>query len=73
MKNKYLIIFLFCFIFNGYSFAEPFNFETSEIEIIEEGNTILAKEGKAISADKNLEIQAVEFKYFKKLDLLIKR
>tara|TARA_Y100000389_G_scaffold201796_1_gene245375 strand:- start:2628 stop:5012 length:2385 start_codon:yes stop_codon:yes gene_type:complete len=70
MKNKYLIIFLFCFIFNGYSFAEPFNFETSEIEIIEEGNTILAKEGKAISADKNLEIQAVEFKYFKKLDLL---
>ena len=59
MKNKYLIIFLFCLIFNGHSLAEPFNFETSEIEIIEEGNTILAKNGKAISADKNLEIQAI--------------
>ncbi len=70
MKNKYLIIFLFCLIFNGHLLAEPFNFETSEIEIIEEGNTILAKNGKAISADKNLEIQAIDFRYNKKLDIL---
>ena len=70
MKNKYYIIFLICIFFNNISNAEPFNFETEKIEILEQGNIIHANDGKAISADKNLEIQALEFKYYKDLDLL---
>ena len=70
MKNKYFIIFLICIFFNNISNAEPFNFETEKIEILEQGNVIHANDGKAISADKNLEIQALEFKYYKDLDLL---
>mgnify|MGYP001342667772 CR=1 FL=1 len=70
MKNKYFIIFLICFIFGSPSIAEPFDFETTKIDIIEEGNIINAKDGKAISSDKNFEIEAEEFKYFKDLDVL---
>ena len=70
MKNKYFIIFFICFIFNNSSIAEPFIFETTKIDIIEQGNIINAKEGKAISSDKNFEIEAEEFKYFKNLNIL---
>ena len=52
------------------SYAEQFKFETSEIEIIENGNLILAKNGKAISSDGNLEIQAEKFEFIKELETL---
>ena len=56
MKNKLLKhILLYIFICN-ISFAEQYRFETSEIEIINEGNVIYAKNGKAVSTDGNLEI-----------------
>ncbi len=52
------------------SYAEQFKFETSEIEIIESGNLTYAKNGKAISEDGNLEIQAEKFEYNKNLNTL---
>ncbi len=70
MKNKYSIIFLICFFFNSPSISSPFSFETTKIDIIEQGNVINAKDGKAISEDKNFEIEAEEFKYYKDLDTL---
>jgi hypothetical protein len=70
MKNKYFIIFFICFVFNNPSFAEQFIFETTKIDIIEQGNVINALDGKAISSDKNFEIEAKEFRYFKDLNIL---
>ncbi len=70
MKNKLLKhILLYIFICN-ISFAEQYRFETSEIEIINEGNVIYAKNGKAVSTDGNLEIIAEKFEFVKDLDIL---
>ena len=70
MKNKLLkLILLFIFICN-ISLAEQYRFETSEIEIINEGNFINAKNGKAVSTDGNLEIDAKKFELIKDLNIL---
>ena len=50
--------------------AEQFKFETLEIEIVNNGKFIYAKEGKALSADGNLEIEAANFEYDKNLKIL---
>ncbi len=55
---------------NNFALAEGFKFETSEIEIINDGKLINAKNGKVISEDNNLEIIAKNFKYNKELDIL---
>ena len=70
MKNKFLIFFLFCIFFTNYTFAEQFKFETSDIKIADEGKFIYAKDGKALSADRNIEIEAKNFKYSRDLDNL---
>ena len=65
MKNnffKFLIIFL---IICKSSLADQFLFETSKIDILEEGNLIIAEEGQAKSIDENLIIDAKKFEYIK--------
>ena len=52
------------------SIAESFKFDTSNIEIKDNGNLILAEKGKATSLDNDLEIEANKFEYLKELDLL---
>ncbi len=71
MKNKLLNFFLFYLLICNISYAEQFKFETSEIEIIENGKLIYAKNGKAYSIDNELEIQAEKFEYIKDLETLI--
>ena len=61
MKNKIKKFLLIFFVFQSVSLANEFNFETKKIEILNEGNLIVAGEGKAISLDKDLEIQALNF------------
>ena len=52
---------MFC---KNISYAQDlYSFETKSIEIIENGNVIIAKNGKAISSDKNIEIIADNFQY----------
>jgi len=70
MKNKLIIIFLGCLFLNNISLAETFKFETSSIDITENGNLIYAKNGKAISSDGELEIHSKKFEYKKDLNLL---
>jgi len=70
MKNNLIKFFLIFLFFCNLSFAEQFVFETSEIEIVESGNLTYAKNGKAISMDGNLEIQAENFEYKKNLNTL---
>ncbi len=50
--------------------AEQFRFETSEMELLDGGNSIFAKNGKAFSNENDLEIDAKNFEYFKNLKLL---
>ena len=70
MKNNFLI-FLFIFILISKTvFANQFIFETTEIEFADNGDYIYATDGKAFSADKNLEINAKSFEYSKNLKLL---
>ncbi len=69
MKNNILILIIFL-ILSSKSIAESFKFDTSNIEIKDNGNLILAEKGKATSLDNNLEIEANKFEYLKELDLL---
>ena len=71
MKNKFYKFLLLTFlIFCNVSMAQTFRFETSELELIDNGKLIYAKEGRAISNENNLEIDAKNFEYNKELKLL---
>ena len=70
MRNKFLIFLIFFIFFVKTTFASEFKFQTSEINVLENGNLINAKNGKAISKDKDLEITALDFKYFKNRKVL---
>ncbi len=70
MKNKFIIFFFVYLILSKISFAEQFIFQTSEMEIADEGNIIYAKNGKVTSANNDLEIEAKNFEYIKDKDLL---
>ena len=64
MKNNILILIIFL-ILSSKSIAESFKFDTSNIEIKDNGNLILAEKGKATSLDNDLEIVANKFEYLK--------
>ena len=70
MKNNFFI-FLLIYLFSiNLSSADQFKFKTSEIEFIDNGNIIYAKNGKALSIDGNLEIEAKNFEYIKDDNIL---
>ena len=70
MKNNIITFFLFLIILCTNSLAKEFTFETSEIQVLKNGELIKATNGKAISSSDNIEIEAVRFEYNKKLDIL---
>ena len=70
MRNNFFIIIIIIFTMGNYSFAETFNFKTSEIEILDDGNLVNATNGKAVSDSKNLVIEAKRFQYVKNLEIL---
>ena len=61
----------FCFIFKSDTSAEKLVFDTSEINISNDGNIINATKGIAKSMEDNIEIEAENFKYNKNLSVLI--
>ena len=73
MKNNFLksiLITFFCFyIFDAYS-QDQFNFDVTEIQIIENGNTFIGKKRGTISSSDGIIIKADEFEYNKKLNIL---
>ena len=71
MKNNFYLFFLVNICFCNILFADQFRFDVTNIEIIDNGNTILASEGKAYSDDDNIEIDAKKYKYSKDLELLL--
>ena len=59
-----------CLFITNFSLAENFTFETSKIRLIEDGNVVLATDGRAMSYDDDLEIVAKRFEYNKTQKLL---
>ena len=71
MKNKFFILcLLLFFILPQISKSEIFEFDVKSINIQDKGNLVLAKEGKAVSENNNIEIIAENFKYVKNLEQL---
>ncbi len=69
MKNS-LIISIVLFFFNSSLLAQTYKFETKSLEIFENGNLIKAYDGKAISTDDDMEIEADKFEFTKELKIL---
>ncbi len=70
MKNKLLIFLLLLISIYNSSYAEEFRFETSQIELLDNGKLIKAINGKAFSADQNIEVEASKFEYKKDFNIL---
>ena len=76
MKNnlKYLIIILFSFLIVQSSKAvEQFNFDVTEIEIIDNGNKIIGSKNGKVTTDDGIEIIANKFIYEKSSNILVAR
>ena len=63
MKNNFLGFLILFIFFNLNVSANQFIFETKEIEIVDSGNIIYAKDGTAKSSDGLLKIIAQNFEY----------
>ena len=74
MKNKFLYIFLIIFFSNLNFFyvysAEVFNFNVTEVEIIEEGNKFIGKKGGTATTEDGIIINAKNFEYDKLSNIL---
>ena len=71
MRNNIykILIILFCFLQNNL-FAEQFSIESSEINILKEGNIVKAKNGVNIFSSDGIEITTNEVVYDKKKEIL---
>ena len=57
-------------MFSNISFASELTFKTSEIDYLNSGNIINAKDGVAISTEDNIKIKAKQFQYNKNLSTI---
>jgi LPS-assembly protein len=75
MKNKiyhYFFIFIFSyFIYSNANGADIFNFDVTELEIVEEGNKFIGKNGGTATSDDGTIIKAKNFEYDKIKNILI--
>ncbi len=70
MKNKLFIFVIIYSIITNVTFADQLKFETSEIEIVDNGNIVNASNGRVLSIKNKIEIDAKKFKYVKNLNSL---
>ena len=68
MKKLTLVIFIFFFLkAHG---VEDFNFDVTEIEILDNGNIFIGKNGGTAKSDSGIVINAQRFEYNKNLNIL---
>ena len=73
MKNKLFIIFIvlfFNFVFFKALGAESFNFDVTEIQVLENGNKFVGTKRGIITSSNGIIIKADQFEYDKKLNIL---
>ncbi len=73
MSNKLIIIAIifFQFFFINKIFSKEVEFNASEIEVIDQGNQTIAKNGSALIKEDNISVKGLTIKYFKNESLLI--
>ena len=73
MSNKLIIIAIifFQFFFINKIFSKEVEFNASEIEVIDQGNQTIAKNGSALVKEDNISVKGLTIKYFKNESLLI--
>ena len=69
-NNKIIFILILLFFFNISSFGEEFNFKSTEINVLEKGNLIIADKGVRIETQNNLIIEGEKSEYNKKKKIL---
>ena len=69
-NNKIIFITILLFFINISSFGEEFNFKSTEINILEKGNLIIADKGVKIETKDNLIIEGEKSEYNKKKQTL---
>ena len=73
MKNKYKFFFISIFVFllsTNIVYSDDFNFQATEIEVLENGNLITAKNGVEVLTNDGILINSKEFKYDKIKNIL---
>ena len=74
MKNKLKTFLLFIIIFllniSIINASEQFNFDITEIEILEKGNKFIGKKRRLITTENNIKIEADKFEYDKLSNIL---
>ncbi len=70
MKSNFFVFFFICIFFSINAYADLFKFETSELKLLDNGNIINAKNGKATSSDGDITINAEKFIYQNKTQIL---
>ncbi len=73
MSNKLIIIIIifFQFFFINKIFSKELEFNASEIEVIDQGNQTIAKNGSVLIKEDNISVKGLTIKYFKNESLLI--
>ena len=73
MNNKLIIILVifFQFLFINKIFSKEIQFDASEIEVLDEGNKTIAKNGSVLIKEDNISAKGSIIKYFKNESLLI--
>ena len=69
-NNKIIFITILLFFINISSFGEEFNFKSTEINVLEKGNLIVADKGVKIETKDNLIIEGEKSEYNKKKQTL---
>ena len=69
MKKLTLVIFIFFSFFKAHG-VEDFNFDVTEIEILDKGNIFIGKNGGTAKSDSGIVINAQRFEYNKNLNIL---
>ena len=73
MKNsivKFIWLLFFCFLYMGTSSGEEFNFNVTEIEILENGNKFVGKKRGIVTSSDGIIIEADSFEYYKNKNIL---
>ncbi len=73
MKNnkfKIFLVFLFCCIFSNANSVEQFNFDITEVQIVENGNKFIGEKRGKISTEEGIIIIGDQFEYIKDLNIL---
>jgi len=69
-NNKIIFISILLFFINISSFGEEFNFKSTEINVLEKGNLVIADKGVKIETQDNLIIEGEKSEYNKKKQIL---